>query len=140
MAIIFFNKPSSGGTPGDLLPDQAGNEGKFLQTDGTNASWETIIQTQQIEGEADTNFSYTFLEGDFKYPNIENAILRYAIFNSGLPASFTLRINENPATDMFFELNGLTPLSHHINEPIFPGSIIEIINQTEMISFRFYYA
>ncbi len=29
----------------DLLPSQTGNSGKFLYTDGTSASWETIPQT-----------------------------------------------------------------------------------------------
>jgi hypothetical protein len=27
----------------DALPDQTGNDGKYLSTDGTNASWETIV-------------------------------------------------------------------------------------------------
>ena len=30
--------------PGDSLPSQSGNNGKFLTTDGTDASWATIVQ------------------------------------------------------------------------------------------------
>lgn len=36
------NKPTIPTSVDDLSPDQTGNSGKFLKTDGTNAGWETI--------------------------------------------------------------------------------------------------
>jgi hypothetical protein len=32
--------------PGAAVPDQSGQSGKYLVTDGTNASWGTVTQTQ----------------------------------------------------------------------------------------------
>ena len=37
---------------GDPLPDQTGKENKFLMTNGTNASWETIIALPEQSGNA----------------------------------------------------------------------------------------
>lgn len=43
----------------DTLPDQAGNDGRYLQTDGTNASWQPLTQVK-----SDIHVFYTDANGD----------------------------------------------------------------------------
>lgn len=47
--LVDYDNPH-GVSENDILPDQAGNSGKFLQTDGTNTAWTAI------EGEAPTGY------------------------------------------------------------------------------------
>lgn len=39
---IIINQGASGGGSGGSLPDQSGNSGKYLTTDGVNASWASV--------------------------------------------------------------------------------------------------
>lgn len=41
--IYIFPPPTGSGGSGESLPSQAGNGGKFLTTDGTNAAWAAVL-------------------------------------------------------------------------------------------------
>ncbi len=41
--IYIFPPPTGSGGSGESLPSQAGNSGKFLTTDGTNAAWAAVL-------------------------------------------------------------------------------------------------
>ena len=56
-----------GGAPLDALPDQANNSGKYLTTDGSGASWETITQYTPPTNQGAGNF----LSGDGTYKAID---------------------------------------------------------------------
>ena len=49
--------------PGAAVPDQSGQSGKYLVTDGTNASWGTVTQTKgMVHGfitDSNTNLQWT---------------------------------------------------------------------------------
>lgn len=47
---VVINQGASGGGGGASLPDQTGNSGKFLTTDGTNASWGTPAGSGDVVG------------------------------------------------------------------------------------------
>jgi hypothetical protein len=49
---VIINQGASGGGGGASLPDQTGNSGKFLTTDGTNASWGTPGGSGDVVGPA----------------------------------------------------------------------------------------
>ena len=55
-----------GGAPLDALPDQANNSGKYLTTDGSGASWETITQYTPPTNQGAGNF----LSGDGTYKTV----------------------------------------------------------------------
>jgi hypothetical protein len=55
-----------GGEPLDALPDQTDNSGKFLTTDGSNATWDTITQYTPATDQGATNY----LAGDGTYKSI----------------------------------------------------------------------
>lgn len=129
MAILLFSKKKAG-SGGLSLPDQNGNNGKFLKTNGSVLSWGTVNSLQSVSGTTSVNYMFTFsLEG----------ILRDALFSSTSPVTFTLRINENPDTDISIETNGVNPLAHIINTAVFPGSKIEILNPSATLNFSFYF-
>lgn len=46
--------PISGGAGGNPLPSQTGNEGKYLKTDGTTASWASVAGLFSLTVNADT--------------------------------------------------------------------------------------
>jgi len=50
LKIIINQGASGGGSGGASLPDQTGNAGKFLTTDGTNASWGTPAGSGDVVG------------------------------------------------------------------------------------------
>jgi hypothetical protein len=50
LKIIINQGASGGGGGGASLPDQSGNAGKFLTTDGTNASWGTPAGSGDVVG------------------------------------------------------------------------------------------
>lgn len=52
LKVIINQGASGGGGSGGSLPDQAGNAGKFLTTDGTEASWGTPAGSGDVVGPA----------------------------------------------------------------------------------------
>jgi len=46
------------------LPSQAGNAGEYLQTDGTNPSWQPAVSTLNVTLNAQTGTTYTLVAGD----------------------------------------------------------------------------
>ena len=50
LKVIINQGASGGGGGGASLPDQTGNSGKFLTTDGTNASWSTPAGAGDVVG------------------------------------------------------------------------------------------
>ena len=56
-----------GGAPLDALPEQSGQTGKYLSTDGADASWETITQYTPPTNQGSGNF----LAGDGTYKAID---------------------------------------------------------------------
>jgi len=42
----------------DKLPDQTGNDGKFLSTDGTTPSWKNLVQVQELIGDGSTTIDW----------------------------------------------------------------------------------
>ena len=40
------------------LPDQTGNDGKFLSTDGTTPSWKNLVQVQELIGDGSTTIDW----------------------------------------------------------------------------------
>ena len=52
LKIIINQGASGGGSGGASLPDQTGNSGKFLTTDGTDASWGTPAGSGDVVGPA----------------------------------------------------------------------------------------
>lgn len=52
LKVIINQGASGGGGGGASLPDQTGNSGKFLTTDGTNASWGTPAGAGDVVGPA----------------------------------------------------------------------------------------
>jgi hypothetical protein len=51
-------------TPGDALPSQTGNSGKYLSTNGTAASWAAAVSTLDVTFNAQTGTTYTLVAGD----------------------------------------------------------------------------
>ena len=49
---VIINQGASGGGSGGSLPDQTGNSGKFLTTDGSAASWATVSGSGDVVGPA----------------------------------------------------------------------------------------
>jgi hypothetical protein len=49
---VIINQGASGGGSGGSLPDQTGNSGKFLTTNGTDASWGTPTGSGDVVGPA----------------------------------------------------------------------------------------
>ena len=52
LKVIINQGASGGGSGGASLPDQTGNSGKFLTTDGTDASWGTPAGSGDVVGPA----------------------------------------------------------------------------------------
>ena len=49
---VIINQGANGGGSGGSLPDQTGNSGKFLTTDGSAASWATVSGSGDVVGPA----------------------------------------------------------------------------------------
>lgn len=60
---VIINQGASGGGGGVSLPDQTGNSGKFLTTDGTNASWGTPAGGVSSVASADGSVTVTTVSG-----------------------------------------------------------------------------
>ncbi len=56
----------------DGLPDQAGFEGKFLQTDGTDATWETALGVEYITVTPVVSITTTLYELEYELGTISN--------------------------------------------------------------------
>jgi hypothetical protein len=131
MAIILFQKKSTGG---GALPDQAGNAGKFLSTDGTNASWQDVnVTTDTISGSTSTFFYYLFFQ---------TGVIRELVVLTETAVTFTLRINENPATDITITTVAGEPYLHQVAWPIISESTsVRIMNVTGgTLNYTFYLA
>lgn len=51
-------------TPASQLPSQTGNNGKYLKTDGSAASWAVAVSTLDLTFNAQTGTTYTLVSGD----------------------------------------------------------------------------
>jgi len=51
-------------TPASVLPSQTGNNGKYLSTDGSSASWAVAVSTLDLTFNAQTGTTYTLVSGD----------------------------------------------------------------------------
>ena len=61
-------------TPADQLPTQTGNDGKYLSTDGSAASWASAVSTLNLTFNAQTGTTYTLVSGDVnKLVTLSNA-------------------------------------------------------------------
>jgi hypothetical protein len=58
-----FDPVLTGVTPGDSLPDQTSNSGKYLTTDGSNPSWSTITHPTEIPTQTGNNGKYLTTNG-----------------------------------------------------------------------------
>ena len=57
-----------------VLPSQTGNNGKYLQTDGSSASWATAVSTLDMSINAQTGTTYTLVSTDVnKMVTLDNA-------------------------------------------------------------------
>jgi hypothetical protein len=56
---VIINQGANGGGSGGSLPDQAGNSGKYLTTDGSSASWATVSGGGGISSVASADGSVT---------------------------------------------------------------------------------
>ena len=57
-----------------VLPSQTGNNGKYLKTDGSSASWETAVSTLDMSINAQTGTTYTLVSTDVnKMVTLDNA-------------------------------------------------------------------
>lgn len=82
-------KPSSGGGGGSSLPDQTGNAGKFLTTDGSNPSWADVLPAFPAPSETVNEVSYTAAGGTSQILNKEIQCITFnaqdtGLFNSGI--------------------------------------------------------
>lgn len=60
---VVINQGASGGGGGASLPDQTGNAGKYLTTDGTSASWATVAGGISSVASADGSVTVTTVSG-----------------------------------------------------------------------------
>jgi len=119
-SIATFTANQSGNTTANIaipssLPDQTGNSGKFLNTDGTDASWQYGCRY------IGSNYSGQTYIGDIMIPsgqypnNAYNAYLRTSAAPSGsVPWTYSLKFNINDNITVYYD----TSTSSSIDMPI----------------------
>lgn len=59
----------------EALPDQSGNSGKLLTTDGTTASWSDLWFSKGTSYKSDSPAGFALLTSEGNYPNLKSSII-----------------------------------------------------------------
>jgi hypothetical protein len=95
------------------LPSQTGNSGKFLTTDGTNASWGTAVSTLNLTLNAQTGTTYTLLSTDVnKMVTLSNAsAITVTVPNGVFTTGQTVNLQQIGAGQVTIQSDGTTTIT-----------------------------